>query len=286
MQGFNNQTARPMNPNQAGYNMSMQTNSTPQSVNNAQYQAYNQNYQQQNNQASNQPYMQQQATQPQQYCHTNGNRGYRSQQTQSNVQQPQYQQQYNSAFNMGYNANRANSGYQQQYQQQYQNQAQNSNGYGQQNKPVFPYDKFVRRVFNAWEKGTDSCPPWNDGSFEGLKNDLKQQKPFGFIVVDNVAVLKLPFDETVRNYLRKTYSMTFCGRGKFWGVKAELAVKVMQDLNLATTTGLHLPDGTFYVIPKKTKSNNYNNTSRGYNSSSQQGYRANSGYQQNYQQYQ
>lgn len=80
--------------------------------------------------------------------------------------------------------------------------------------------------------------------------------------------------------------MTFCGRGKFWGVKAELAVKVMQDLNLATTTGLHLPDGTFYVIPKKTKSNNYNNTSRGYNSSSQQGYRANSGYQQNYQQYQ
>ena len=55
MQGFNNQTARPMNPNQAGYNMSMQTNSTPQAVNNAQYQAYNQNYQQQNNQASNQP---------------------------------------------------------------------------------------------------------------------------------------------------------------------------------------------------------------------------------------
>ena len=222
MQGFNNQTARPMNPNQAGYNMRMQTNSTPQAVNNAQYQAYNQNYQQQNNQASNQPYMQQQATQSQQYSHTNGNRGYRSQQTQSNVQQPQYQQQYNSASNRGYNANRANSGYQQQYQQQYQNQAQNSNGYRQQNKPEFPYDKFVRRVFNAWEKGTDSCPPWNDGSFEGLKNDLKQQKPFGFIVVDNVAVLKLPFDETVRNYLRNTYSMTFCGRGKFWGVKAEL----------------------------------------------------------------
>ena len=59
MQGFNNQTARLMNPNQAGYNMRMQTNSTPQAVNNAQYQAYNQNYQQQNNQASNQPYMQQ-----------------------------------------------------------------------------------------------------------------------------------------------------------------------------------------------------------------------------------
>lgn len=276
MQGFNNQNARPMNPNQAGYNMSMQNNSAPQEVNNAQYQAYNQNYQQQNTQASNQPYMQQTA-QPQQYSRNNGNRGYRSQQTQSNGQQ----QQYNSASNNSYSSNRANQGY-----QQYQNLAQNSNGYRQQNKPVFPYDKFVRRVFNAWEKGTDSCPPWNDGSFDGLKNDLKQQKPFGFIVVDNVAVLKLPFDETVRNYLRNTYSMTFCGRGKFWGVKAELAVKVMQDLNLATTTGLHLPDGTFYVIPKKTKSNNYNNTSRSYNSSSQQGYRANSGYQQNYQQYQ
>lgn len=281
MQGFNNQTARPMNPNQAGYNMSMQTNSASQTVNNAQYQAYNQNYQQQNTQASNQPYMQQTA-QPQQYSRNNGNRGYRSQQTPSNGQQPQYQRQYNSASNNSYSSNRANQG----YQQQYQNQAQNSNGYRQQNKPVFPYDKFVRRVFNAWEKGTDGCPPWNDGSFEGLKNDLKQQKPFGFIVVDNVAVLKLPFDETVRNYLRNTYSMTFCGRGKFWGVKAELAVKVMQDLNLATTTGLHLPDGTFYVIPKKTKSNNYNNTSRGYNSGSQQGYRTNSGYQQNYQQYQ
>lgn len=276
MQGFNNQNARPMNPNQAGYNMSMQNNSAPQAVNNAQYQAYNQNYQQQNTQASNQPYMQQTAQpQPQQYSRNNGNRGYRS-------QQPQYQQQYNSASNNSYSSNRANQG----YQQQYQNQAQNSNSYRPQNKPVFPYDKFVRRVFNAWEKGTDSCPPWNDGSFEGLKNDLKQQKPFGFIVVDNVAVLKLPFDETVRNYLRNTYSMTFCGRGKFWGVKAELAVKVMQDLNLATTTGLHLPDGTFYVIPKKTKSNNYNNTSRSYNSGSQQGYRANSGYQQNYQQYQ
>ena len=284
MQGFNNQNARPMNPNQAGYNMSMQNNSAPQAVNNAQYQAYNQNYQQQNTQASNQPYMQQTA-QSQQYSRNdgnNGNRGYRSQQIQSNGQQPQYQRQYNSASNNSYSTNRANQG----YQQQYQNQAQNSNGYRQQNKPVFPYDKFVRRVFNAWEKGTDSCPPWNDGSFEGLKNDLKQQKPFGFIVVDNVAVLKLPFDETVRNYLRNTYSMTFCGRGKFWGVKAELAVKVMQDLNLATTTGLHLPDGTFYVIPKKTKSNNYNNTSRGYNSGSQQGYRTNSGYQQNYQQYQ
>lgn len=281
MQGFNNQTARPMNPNQAGYNMSMQTNSAPQAVNNSQYQAYNQNYQQQNTQASNQPYMQQTA-QSQQYSRNNGNRGYRSQQTPSNGQHPQYQRQYDSASNNSYSSNRANQG----YQQQYQNQAQNSNGYRQQNKPVFPYDKFVRRVFNAWEKGTDSCPPWNDGSFEGLKNDLKQQKPFGFIVVDNVAVLKLPFDETVRNYLRNTYSMTFCGRGKFWGVKAELAVKVMQDLNLATTTGLHLPDGTFYVIPKKTKSNNYNNTSRGYNSGSQQGYRTNSGYQQNYQQYQ
>ena len=281
MQGFNNQKARPMNPNQAGYNMSMQNNSAPQAVNNAQYQAYNQNYQQQNTQASNQPYMQQTA-QPQQYSRNNGNPGYRSQQTQSNGQQPQYQQQYNFASNNSYSSNRANQG----YQQQYQNQAQNSNSYRPQNKPEFPYDKFVRRVFNAWEKGTDSCPPWNDGSFEGLKNDLKQQKPFGFIVVDNVAVLKIPFDETVRNYLRNTYSMTFCGRGKFWGVKAELAVKVMQDLNLATTTGLHLPDGTFYVIPKKTKSNNYNNTSRGYNSGSQQGYRTNSGYQQNYQQYQ
>ena len=32
MQGFNNQTARPMNPNQAGYNMSMQTNSTPHAI--------------------------------------------------------------------------------------------------------------------------------------------------------------------------------------------------------------------------------------------------------------
>lgn len=171
-----------------------------------------------------------------------------------------------------------------------------NNNYGAQTlKPKFPYDKLVRRVFNAWEKGTNQCAPWSVIDFTNLKNDLKKQKPYGYIVVGAIAVVNIPYDETVRNYLRNKYSMTFCASGKFWGINVNSLNAFMSDLQALSTTGLTLDDGTFYVIPKrqpKKADTSWSSVYQGgykpqqqtapYNSANQQY----NGYQQGYQNYQ
>lgn len=135
------------------------------------------------------------------------------------------------------------------YNQQAYQGANNSHVVAQ--KPKFPYDKLVRRVFNAWEKGTNQCAAWTAIDFANLKNDLKKQKPFGYILLGAIAVVNIPYDETVRNYLRNKYAMTFCASGKFWGINANAVNSFMSDLQALSTTGLTLDDGTYYQIPKR-----------------------------------
>src|SRR5574344_937261 len=124
-------------------------------------------------------------------------------------------------------------------------------------KKKYPYDKFVRKVFSSWEN------VWNEMSFNAMKAELKKNKPFGYLTYDNILVLTLPFSAELRDYLRNKYGLTYCAKGKFWGINLQVAQQVINDIMLATSTGLQMPNGSLYTVPKS-KPKNQVQTSSGF----------------------
>src|SRR5574344_863672 len=177
------------------------------------------------------------------------NTQYQQRQVQQPVQNTQYQQRQVQQPVQ-------NTQYQQRQVQQPVQNTQYQQNTGVQKKK-YPYDKFVRKVFSSWEN------VWNEMSFNAMKAELKKNKPFGYLTYDNILVLTLPFSAELRDYLRNKYGLTYCAKGKFWGINLQVAQQVINDIMLATSTGLQMPNGSLYTVPKS-KPKNQVQTSSGF----------------------